>query len=107
MRIFVVIQRLEFLGDAVLDYLITVHLYHRYPGLSPGLLTDLRSASVNNDCYGLSAIRAGLHKHVLHLSPDLHRHLSETIDKSMELQAVETFGWESETTLPKVVFQEQ
>ncbi|KAH6801617.1 dicer-like 2 [Perilla frutescens var. frutescens] len=96
-------QRLEFLGDAVLDYLITVHLYHKYPGVSPGLLTDLRSASVNNDCYALSAIRAGLHKNILHLSPDLHRHISETIHKSDELQSVETFGWESETTLPKVL----
>ncbi|XP_052184122.1 endoribonuclease Dicer homolog 2-like isoform X2 [Diospyros lotus] len=34
-------QRLEFLGDSVLDYLITLHLYQKYPGLSPGLLTDL------------------------------------------------------------------
>ncbi|KAH6801616.1 dicer-like 2, partial [Perilla frutescens var. frutescens] len=88
-------QRLEFLGDAVLDYLITVHLYHKYPGVSPELLTDLRSASVNNDCYALSAVKAGLHKNILHLLPDLHRHISD------ELQSVETFGWESETTLPK------
>ncbi|KAI3682245.1 hypothetical protein L2E82_50020 [Cichorium intybus] len=29
-------QRLEFLGDAVLDYMITVHLYNKYPGMSPG-----------------------------------------------------------------------
>ncbi|XP_047956209.1 endoribonuclease Dicer homolog 2 isoform X1 [Salvia hispanica] len=96
-------QRLEFLGDAVLDYLITVHLYHNYPGLSPGLLTDLRSASVNNDCYALSAIKAGLHKQVLHLSPDLHRHVAETVDKAEDLRLVETFGWESEANLPKVL----
>ncbi|KAG8390725.1 hypothetical protein BUALT_Bualt01G0113300 [Buddleja alternifolia] len=50
-------QRLEFLGDAVLDYCITMHLHHKYPGLSPGLLTDLRSASVNNDCYAQSTIK--------------------------------------------------
>ena len=24
---------------------------HQYPGMSPGQLTDMRSASVNNDCY--------------------------------------------------------
>ncbi|KAA8549784.1 hypothetical protein F0562_001468 [Nyssa sinensis] len=34
-------QRLEFLGDAVLDYLITMHLNRKHPGMSPGLLTDL------------------------------------------------------------------
>ncbi|KAK6144956.1 hypothetical protein DH2020_021776 [Rehmannia glutinosa] len=96
-------QRLEFLGDAVLDYLITVHLYLKYPGLSPGLLTDLRSASVNNDCYAHSAIKAELHQHILHLSPDLHRHIVETVSKFKEENSVATFGWESETTFPKVL----
>ncbi|GFP90070.1 endoribonuclease dicer homolog 2 [Phtheirospermum japonicum] len=96
-------QRLEFLGDAVLDYLITVHLYLKYPGLSPGLLTDLRSASVNNDCYALSSIKAELHKHLLHLSPDLHRHIVETVSKFKELNLDTTFGWESESTYPKVL----
>ncbi|KAK6137785.1 hypothetical protein DH2020_028473 [Rehmannia glutinosa] len=95
--------RLEFLGDAVLDYLITVHLYLKYPGLSPGLLTDLRSASVNNDCYAHSAIKAELHQHILHLSPDLHRHIVETVSKFKEENSVATFGWESETTFPKVL----
>ncbi|KAL3650103.1 hypothetical protein CASFOL_006506 [Castilleja foliolosa] len=96
-------QRLEFLGDAVLDYLITVHLYLKYPGLSPGLLTDLRSASVNNDCYALSSIKAELHKHLLHLSPDLHRHIVETVSKFKELNSTATFGWESESAYPKVL----
>ncbi|KAL6504014.1 hypothetical protein OROGR_025937 [Orobanche gracilis] len=96
-------QRLEYLGDAVLDYLITVHLYLKYPGLSPGLLTDLRSASVNNDCYAQSALKAELHKHLLHLSPDLHRHIVETVSKFEDLNAVSTFGWESDITYPKVL----
>ncbi|GJS07430.1 endoribonuclease Dicer homolog 2 [Tanacetum coccineum] len=69
-------QRLEFLGDAVLDYLITVHMYNKYPGMSPGMLTDLRSASVNNDCYAQSAVKVELHKHILHGSQDLHRHIA-------------------------------
>ncbi|KEH20231.1 endoribonuclease dicer-like protein [Medicago truncatula] len=43
-------QRLEYLGDSVLDYLITTHLYNEYPGMTPGQLTDMRSASVNNEC---------------------------------------------------------
>ena len=35
-------QRLEFLGDAVLDYLITRHLFEDSRQHSPGTLTDLR-----------------------------------------------------------------
>nr|XP_043618423.1 endoribonuclease Dicer homolog 2-like [Erigeron canadensis] len=96
-------QRLEFLGDAVLDYLITVHLYDKYPGMSPGMLTDLRSASVNNDCYAQSAVRVELHKHILHGSQDLHRHIVSTVDNFDQLQLDSTFGWESETTFPKVL----
>ncbi|KAL6980466.1 hypothetical protein U1Q18_022104 [Sarracenia purpurea var. burkii] len=96
-------KRLEFLGDSVLDYLITMHMCHKYPGMSPGLLTDLRSASVNNDCYAQAAVKAGLHKHILHASQDLHKHMVATVDKFEELSLATTFGWESETTFPKVL----
>ncbi|KAI3783735.1 hypothetical protein L1987_42821 [Smallanthus sonchifolius] len=96
-------QRLEFLGDAVLDYLITVHLYNKYPGMSPGMLTDLRSASVNNDCYAQSAVKVELHKHILHGSQALHQHIVKTICDFDHLTLVSTFGWESETSFPKVL----
>ncbi|CAN1181609.1 Endoribonuclease Dicer homolog 2 [Linum perenne] len=96
-------QRLEFLGDSVLDYLITVHLYNKYPNISPGLLTDMRSASVNNECYAQSAIRNGLHKHILHASKRLHNDISRCIADSKDWSSGHTFGWESETSYPKVL----
>ncbi|XP_074323641.1 endoribonuclease Dicer homolog 2-like isoform X2 [Apium graveolens] len=95
-------QRLEFLGDAVLDYLITLHLYSRYPGMSPGLLTDLRSASVNNDCYSLCAVKAGLQKCILQASQELCRQISSSVRNLDPLLMGSTFGWESENSLPKV-----
>ncbi|XP_049381530.1 endoribonuclease Dicer homolog 2-like [Solanum stenotomum] len=96
-------QRLEFLGDAVLDYVVTAHLYSKYPGLTPGLITDLRSASVNNECYAQSAVKAGLHKHILHASQDLQRQICSTVEDFEKLNLVSTFGWEAETTFPKVL----
>ncbi|HUF37267.1 MAG TPA: ribonuclease III [Anaerolineales bacterium] len=39
-------ERLEFLGDAVLDFLVGAWLYHRYPEMAEGKLTRLRSALV-------------------------------------------------------------
>ncbi|XP_073032399.1 endoribonuclease Dicer homolog 2-like [Primulina eburnea] len=96
-------QRLEFLGDAVLDYLITLHLYCKYPGLSPGLLTDLRSASTNNDFYAQSAIQVGLHKHILHASQALHCQIVETVKNCEQSFPVSAFGQESETSFPKVL----
>ncbi|CAH2078579.1 unnamed protein product [Thlaspi arvense] len=97
-------QRLEFLGDSVLDYLITKHLYDEYPSLSPGLLTDMRSASVNNECYAQVAVKASLHKHVLHASHDLHKDISRAVCEfeRSSLQST-TFGWESEISFSKVL----
>lgn len=40
-------ERLEFLGDAVLELIVTDFLYKKYPGYTEGELTALRSALVN------------------------------------------------------------
>ncbi|KAK8582828.1 hypothetical protein V6N13_069596 [Hibiscus sabdariffa] len=96
-------QRLEFLGDSVLDYLITLHFYNKYPGISPGLLTDLRSASVNNNCYALSAVKSELHKFILHGSQKLYKDIKETVQSFRESLLEYTFGWESEKSFPKVL----
>ena len=37
-------QRLEFLGDAVLQILVSDLIYHRFPELQEGVLTKLRSS---------------------------------------------------------------
>ncbi len=41
-------ERLEFLGDAVLNFLSGEFLYRRYPKISEGDLSHLRSTLVNN-----------------------------------------------------------
>jgi ribonuclease-3 len=41
-------ERLEFLGDAILNFVIAMLLYERYPSLSEGELTRLRSILQNN-----------------------------------------------------------
>ena len=42
-------ERLEFLGDAVLDFLTGEYLYHRFPEMREGELTNLRSALVKRE----------------------------------------------------------
>lgn len=39
-------ERLEFLGDAILDFLVTTWLFHQFPEMSEGELTRLRAALV-------------------------------------------------------------
>uniref|UniRef100_A0A0K8S5D2 Uncharacterized protein n=1 Tax=Lygus hesperus TaxID=30085 RepID=A0A0K8S5D2_LYGHE len=58
-------QRLEFLGDAVLDFLITLYIFDECGKLSPGDLTDLRSALVNNITFSCLAVKYGFHKHLI------------------------------------------
>jgi ribonuclease-3 len=41
-------ERLEFLGDAVLDFLVGAWLYNRFPEMAEGQLTRIRAALVGN-----------------------------------------------------------
>lgn len=40
-------ERLEFLGDAVLEIIVTEYLFHTYPDTPEGMLTDWRASLVN------------------------------------------------------------
>jgi len=42
-------ERLEYLGDAVLDFIVGVWLYHHYPEMAEGDLTRMRSALVHTE----------------------------------------------------------
>ncbi len=41
-------QRLEFIGDAVLEIIVTTQLFHKFPNVSEGKLFNMKSALVNN-----------------------------------------------------------
>jgi ribonuclease III len=51
-------ERLEFLGDAVLNLLVAEHLFQRFPGVDEGVLSRLRASLVNGE--SLARIAAGL-----------------------------------------------
>jgi len=53
-------QRLEFLGDAVLDFLVAAWLYQNYPDFSEGPLTRLRAILVCTNTLASLAQRLGL-----------------------------------------------
>jgi ribonuclease III len=53
-------ERLEFLGDAVLDFLVGAWLYNHFPEMQEGELTRLRSALVRTEQLGYFANQTGL-----------------------------------------------
>ncbi|ONM35312.1 dicer-like 104 [Zea mays] len=73
-------QRLEFLGDAVLDILITRHLFLSHKDTDEGELTDLRSASVNNENFAQVAVKHNLHQFLQHSSGFLQDQITEYVN---------------------------
>lgn len=53
-------ERLEFLGDAVLDFLVGAWLYNHFPEMSEGQLTRMRSALVRTDTLANFGVEIGL-----------------------------------------------
>ncbi|KAJ3370349.1 Dicer-like protein 1 [Allomyces arbusculus] len=66
-------QRLEWLGDALLQYAVVKRLMTRWPTASPVLLHRMQSVACNNMFLGLVCVHMGLHRHVASMHPHLGR----------------------------------
>lgn len=55
-------ERLEFLGDAVLDNIVAEYLYIEFPKKDEGFLTQMKSRVVNGDQLNNLAVQLGLDK---------------------------------------------
>ncbi|ESP02872.1 hypothetical protein LOTGIDRAFT_111015 [Lottia gigantea] len=77
-------QRLEFLGDAILDYVITRHLYEDSQKYSPGILTDLRSALVNNNIFAALAVKWNFHQYFKAISPALFQVIEKFVTRQKD-----------------------
>lgn len=58
-------ERLEFLGDSILSFIISDHLYRTYPEFKEGVLTNLRSLLVNTKTLAAAAKKLGLGRFLL------------------------------------------
>uniref|UniRef100_A0A8C0GXV3 Ribonuclease 3 n=1 Tax=Chelonoidis abingdonii TaxID=106734 RepID=A0A8C0GXV3_CHEAB len=67
-------ERLEFLGDAVVEFLTSVHLYYLFPSLEEGGLATYRTAIVQNQHLAMLAKKLELDRFMLYAhGPDLCR----------------------------------
>jgi ribonuclease-3 len=67
-------ERLEFLGDAILDSLIAEYLFRRFPDKEEGFLTQTRSKLVNRDNLNHMAIKLGIGDMIISkMSKDNHK----------------------------------
>lgn len=55
-------ERLEYLGDAILDAILSDFLFEKFPGANEGFLTKIRSRIVNRDILNQLALSMGINK---------------------------------------------
>lgn len=58
-------ERLEFVGDGVLECITKYYLYRRFPKENEGFMTEKKIALVKNESIGRMAMEMGLHKWVV------------------------------------------
>ena len=58
-------ERLEFLGDGVLECITKYYLYKRFPKANEGFMTEKKIALVRNEHIGKLAYEMGLHKYLI------------------------------------------
>ncbi|KAJ2611677.1 Dicer-like protein 1 [Coemansia sp. RSA 1365] len=70
-------QRLEFLGDALLDFFVTKRYYDYQPPLSPHRITLVKHVAISNDLFAVILVCQGLHKHLIHNSAVIRDAISD------------------------------
>jgi endoribonuclease Dicer len=57
-------QRLEFLGDSLLDQVFIMHIFYQYPDKDPQWLTEHKMPMVANKFLGALCVALGFHTHI-------------------------------------------
>ncbi|KAK4231362.1 hypothetical protein QBC38DRAFT_466583 [Podospora fimiseda] len=77
-------QRLEFLGDALLDMVCIDFLFRAFPGADPQWLTEHKMAMVSNQFLGCLAVYLQFHKSMAFCSPAIQREIAEYVTEIEE-----------------------
>ncbi|KAK4982257.1 Dicer-like protein 1 [Elasticomyces elasticus] len=70
-------QRLEFLGDSLLDMACITYLFYKFPDRDPQWLTEHKMAMVSNKFLGAACAKLGFHRHLRHSSSIIEYQIRE------------------------------
>ena len=96
-------QKMEFVGDAILDYLVTLYLYEHFPNLNHGDVTDFRSGLVNNFTLAFLAVKKNLHQSLRHMSPPLLDVIGQFLKFLEEQELIQGASWKVSFIFPRSV----
>ena len=98
-------QRLEFLGDSLLDMVFVMHLFYRYPNKDPQWLTEHKMPMVSNKFLGALCVKLNFHGHLRHNNAVLQHQIQEYVTGVQEAE-IEADGsadyWTTVSEPPKV-----
>lgn len=77
-------QRLEFLGDRILNFVISEKLYKEFPKLGEGKLSMILSQQINKETVAKVAKKIELHKFLIYQKENLNRHNEGILCDAME-----------------------
>ncbi|CAI0550929.1 unnamed protein product [Linum tenue] len=77
-------ERLEYMGDCVLNLIVSREQFFRYPDLMPGDLTRLRAANVDTEKLARAALNHGLHRYLRHRKPQLGDQIEAFVEEIAE-----------------------
>ncbi|KAF2103329.1 ATP-dependent helicase dcl1 [Rhizodiscina lignyota] len=80
-------QRLEFLGDALLDLACVTHLFYNYPTKDPQWLTEHKTAMVSNRFLGAVCVKLGFHHHLVHDYSSIENSITSYVLEATEAEA--------------------
>lgn len=76
-------ERLEFIGDAILDFFATEYLYNKFPDYDQGVLTDLRKKIVSKEPLKDIVEKNNLDKYVTSIQPLSDKKKSDIVESSI------------------------
>ena len=98
-------QRLEFLGDALLDLASIEFLYHRHPDKDPQWLTEHKMAMVSNKFLAALSVKLGFHVHLrsngVLIESQNRRYVGEVNEAEQEANGAKDY-WTNVRQPPKV-----
>jgi endoribonuclease Dicer len=79
-------QRLEFLGDSLLDQVFIAHLFYRFPHKDPQWLTEHKMPMVSNKFLGAVCVKLGFHTHIRQNNSALSSQIREYVNEIQEAE---------------------
>lgn len=81
-------QRLEFLGDSVIDMVVLEFLMQKNPKAKPGVLSKMKASGVNNRYFSLLNFELGIHKHLQYSNNELKKDLRNIIETKERMERI-------------------